>query len=395
MRSTASSRPSSAVLLLFAALALGLAATPRASGAATPQQRLVEARRGARIAAIRAERLAAAASQERDAAERAKAEARAMAARIDATRADIAAARIRLAILEQLLTEQRAALGVVQSPIARLLAALQSLARRPTIVAVAQPGSVDDLVHVRAVLGTALPAVRLRADAVRTALRRTRRLQTGAAQAARALRDGRIRLEAQRVALAKLEATHRRRSQALGRGAIGESDRAIALGERARDLVDSLAESGSAEATALDLAALAGPVPRPLAPGSIPAARVRGAYRLPVRGRLVTGFDAVSDVGVRSRGLTFAVAPDARVVAPAAGIVRYARAFRGYGRIVILDHGDGWTTLLTGLADTGVKPGVHVAAGSRIGTAPGGEDPLITVELRRRGRPVDAAALIG
>lgn len=395
MRITRSSRLSSAALLLFAALALGLAATPRASAAATPQQRLIEARRGARIAAIRAERLAAAASQERDAAERAKAEARAMAARIDATRADIAAARIRLAILEQLLTEQRAALGVVQSPIARLLAALQSLARRPTIVAVAQPGSVDDLVHVRAVLGTALPAVRLRADAVRTALRRTRRLQTGAAQAARALRDGRIRLEAQRVALAKLEATHRRRSQALGRGAIGESDRAIALGERARDLVDSLAESGSAEATAIDLAALAGPVPRPLAPGSIPAARVRGAYRLPVRGRLVTGFDAVSDVGVRSRGLTFAVAPDARVVAPAAGIVRYARAFRGYGRIVILDHGDGWTTLLTGLADTGVRPGARVAAGSRIGTVPGGEDPLITVELRRRGRPVDAAALIG
>jgi septal ring factor EnvC (AmiA/AmiB activator) len=244
VRITASSRLSSAVLLLFAVVAVGLAATPRASAAATPQQRLIEARRGARIAAIRAERLAAAASQERDAAERARAEARAMAARIDATRADIAAARIRLAILEQLLTEQRAALGVVQSPIARLLAALQSLARRPTIVAVAQPGSVDDLVHVRAVLGTALPAVRLRADAVRTALRRTRRLQAGAAQAACALRDGRIRLEAQRVALAKLEATHRRRSQALGRGAIGESDRAIALGERARDLVDSLAESG-------------------------------------------------------------------------------------------------------------------------------------------------------
>ncbi|RZM26742.1 MAG: metalloendopeptidase, partial [Sphingomonas sp.] len=140
--------------------------------------------------------------------------------------------------------------------------------------------------------------------------------------------------------------------------------------------------------------ALAGPVPRPVAPGITPPAPPRDVYRTPVSGRIVTGFDEVSDSGIRSRGLTFATAPRARVVAPAAGTIRYARRFRDYGTIVIIDHADGWTSLVTGLAATIVKPGDRVAIGTPIGTA-AGEDSRITVELRRQGRPVDAAALIG
>jgi septal ring factor EnvC (AmiA/AmiB activator) len=117
-------------------------------------------------------------------------------------------------------------------------------------------------------------------------------------------------------------------------------------------------------------------------------------YRLPVAGRLITGFGTVSEAGVRSRGLTFAVAPGAAVVAPAAGVVRYAQAFRGYGGTVIVDHGAGWTSVLTGLGTLAVRPGGRVRAGAAIGTARRGERRQVTVELRRRGEPVDAAPLI-
>ncbi|MEG8023746.1 peptidoglycan DD-metalloendopeptidase family protein [Sphingomonas aurantiaca] len=115
-------------------------------------------------------------------------------------------------------------------------------------------------------------------------------------------------------------------------------------------------------------------------------------------GRLLTGFDEISDAGVRSRGLTFATAPGARVVAPAAGTIRYARRFRDYGVIVIIDHADGWTSLVTGLAATDAKPGDRVAMGAPLGTAPR-EDPRITVEAPsprppRRSRVVDGRALI-
>ncbi|MES3100993.1 murein hydrolase activator EnvC family protein [Sphingomonas faeni] len=380
-----------AIAALFAAASV--TAQTDAPELATEQQRLVAAKRDAALAAARAAKLAAAATQERNAADKARREEQALAARVTAAEANLATASARVTLVERLLSDQRAKLGRAQAPVARLLAALESLARRPTIVAVAQPGSVDDLVHVRAVLGSALPVVRQRTEAVRIELAETRRLQASATLAAKALADGRARLENDRIALATLEARHRQRSQSLGRGALSESDRALALGERARDLVDGMAATTNAKATAASLIALAGPIPRPIAPGATPPAPLSGVYRTPVAGRLVTGFDEVSDSGVRSRGLTFATAPRARVVAPAAGTVRYARRFRDYGNIVIIDHADGWTSLITGLAATTAKSGNHVAMGAPLGTAPS-EDPRITVELRRRGRPVDVASLI-
>jgi septal ring factor EnvC (AmiA/AmiB activator) len=169
----------------------------------------------------------------------------------------------------------------------------------------------------------------------------------------------------------------------------------LALGERARDLIDRLQAEGAEVATAAELAALPGPVMRPLAAGAQAAARQRDVYRLPVQGRLVTGFGEVSDTGVHSRGLTFAVPPGARVLAPAGGTVRYARAFRGYGGIVIIDHGQGWTSLVTGMSRLIVAPDAVVGQGTPLGIAASGEEPTVTLELRRRGRPVDAAALLG
>jgi septal ring factor EnvC (AmiA/AmiB activator) len=386
-----------AILALAAALAAAVVAD-RAASAPTnepdQQQRLLDAKRDAAAAQSRADALDRAAKGERDAAERARTEEAALAARVTAAQADLAAAAARVALTNQRLADQRARLAEGQRPVARLLAALTSLARRPTVVALAQPGSVDDLVHVRAVLGSALPVIRTRTAGVRAELDTTRKLRESATLAATALRNGRARLEQERTALAMLEAKHRTRATALGRNALSESDRALALGEQARDLLDRMGEEGEARATAAGLAALPGPEPRPLRPNAVLPAPPAGVYRLPVEGRLVTGLDELSDAGVRSRGLTFAVSPGAPVVAPAAGTVRYAGRFRGYGIIVIVDHGGGWTTLVTGLAAAPVSVGQGVAMGTALGTAAHGDDPRVTVELRRRGQPFDIASLV-
>jgi len=376
-------------------LCLGTSAAAQLPSLADQQARLVTAKQEAEAAALRAREFYKLASAERTAAERAKARERALAARVSASEAKLSAAQARAAIVDRLLAEQRARLGAAQAPAARLLAALQSLARRPAVAAIAQPGSVDDLVHVRAVLGSALPQIRAQTASVRAEVITTRRLQRAAALAATGLRQGRATLENDRVALARVEADHRRRSQAMGRNALSESDRALAMGERARDLVDRMAETEDAVATVAALAALPGPAPRPLRLDSAPPAPVNGVYRLPVTGRLITGLGEVSDAGVTSRGLTFVVAPAAPVTAPAGGTVRYAKPFRDYGTIVIIDHGDGWTTLITGLSTTVLTPGMVVAMGDPIGVAGKGEEPEVTIELRRRGEPMDIAALAG
>lgn len=373
-------------------LALALAASAIAQPAGD-RQRLADARREAAAAERRSARLAIAAAAERNAAARAAAAERALAARVTSAEADLHAAQARAVMIEGLLADQRARLAAAQTPTARLLAGLQSLAARPAIVALAQPGSVDDLVHLRAVLGGALPVVRARAAAVRADLERARRLQAQAKLARKALYDGRARLEGERVALARLEAEHRRRSAALRCGSLSESDRALAMGEQARDLIDRMSAAERGQVTAAALAALPGPIPRPLRPGGATQPRPRGPFRLPVAGRLVTGFGELSEAGVRSRGLALAAEPGAVVVAPAGGVVRYARRFRSYGGIVVIDHGTGWISTVTGMARLAVRPGQTVRTGAQIGAARG-EDLPVTVEIRRHGRPVDAAALV-
>lgn len=369
-----------------------------ATDIAGDQRRLAEARAGAADAQARAKALEARAGRERDAAAAADAREQAMAARVAATEAEVRAARARVTLVAGLLDRQRTRLARAQAPLAHLLAAMQDMAARPPIAAVAQPGSVADLAHVRAVFSTIAPVIAERSATVRRELAASRRVEAQAKVAAQALATTSARLEGQRQMLARLEALHRGRADSLGRSAIDESNRALALGEAARDLVDQMAERGTAQATAGELVRLAGPVARPLAPGVKGPEIAAGTYRLPVRGRVAGGFGEISDAGVRARGITLATAPAATVVAPAAGTVRYAAPFRGYGGIVILDHGEGWTSLVTGLGALAVHTGERVEAGAvlgRAGNGRGGAAPRVTVELRRDGRPMDIAALLG
>nr|WP_236697539.1 peptidoglycan DD-metalloendopeptidase family protein [Sphingomonas sp. Leaf357] len=366
------------------------------------QKRLAAAKAQSAAAAARSAALEQQANGERDQARQARQQEAAVAARIQQAEADIAAGQARIDIIRRLLDRQRTKLDQQQGPIVRLVAALQSLARRPVMISVVRPGSLEDIVHVRAVLAGTLPVIRARTVGVRADLARTHRLQADAATAAQALAEARGRMEAQRLALTRLEVEHRLRSRDLGRDALFESDRAIAMGERARDIVDLMDRMGDQASVRESLASLPGPSPRPLRPGEV-ASPVDGPswshaappYRLPVVGKVVTGLGELSEAGVRSRGVTIAAAADATVVAPAAGRVAYAAPFRGYGTIVILDHGGGWTSLVSGLGLASVKVGESIDQGQPIGRAGGGDDPRVTVELRRRGRAVDMTPLVG
>lgn len=390
--------------VLLLALAIGAVGAGVAL-AQTPEDqraRLAEAKAQSAAAAARSAKLEQQAAAERDQAQQARAQEAAVAARIQQAEADITAGQARLAIIDRLLAEQRARLATKQAPVVRLMAALQSLARRPAIISVVQPGSVDDLVHVRAVLANTMPVIRARTADVRADLARTRALQAQAGVATKALAESRTRLVAQRLALTRLEAEHRLRSRALGRDALFESDRAIALGEKARDIVDLMGTIGNQAATREGLESLPGPLPRPPRPGEVAApsdrvasSRAAPPYRLPVQGKIVTGLGEVSEAGVRSRGVTIAPLASAEVVAPAAGRVAFAGPFRAYGSIVIIDHGGGWTSLVSGLGSVSTRIGDKVGQGAPIGQAGGGANPRVTVELRRRDRAIDLTALVG
>lgn len=379
-------------MLPFVALLLSSAAP---ATIAEQRARLAAAKLAAEQATMRSRTLERAAETERDAAVKARRQEAAVAQRITRAEADIAAAQAQVAITDGLLGQARTRLAERQAPLQRLVAALQSMARRPNALAVVRPGSTRDIVHVRAVLGTLAPVVAQRSAAVRAEIARVRKLRADADLAAKGLRDGRASLQTERLALVRMEGEHRLRSRALDRNAMFESDRAIALGEQARDLVDLMEETEAAADTGAVLAQLPGPLPRPATGDETASARFAiPPYRLPAAGRVVEGLGELSRTGVRSRGLTLSTAAGAPVTAPSAGRVLFARKFRGYGIVVILDHGSGWSSALTGLAAVDVKAGDSVEQGAPIGRAATGEDPRVTVELRRRGVPVDLTPLL-
>lgn len=373
-----------------------------ATSLAQERQALLAANRQAQQARQRSADLQRQAAQATQDADRARRAAAALAAKIQASEADIQAAQARIAIVRRLQRVQSARLAERQQPIVRLTAALQMLARRPAALALVQPGSITDAVHMRMVLGSILPVIRERTAGLRQELDRSRQLRMAAEQSATSLRDSRTRLATQQADLRKLETAKRLASQGLRSTASIEGDRAIALGERARDIVDLMNELEAAGAVRARLETLPGPSMRPQQPSAIAAPSAERAtamsgpppYRLPAIGALVTGLGEISDSGARSRGLTIATQPGAQIVAPTAGRIAFADHYRGYGDIVIIDHGQGWTSLITGLGRLSIEVGAQVAQGDPVGAAAVSAQPKVTVELRRNGRPVDIVPLI-
>ena len=375
------------LLLLLVTGATLTASTP------SPQVALRRARAEAGEAASRVKALERRAAVATSRATRARAAQNLAVARIAAAEARISAAEARIRIVEGRGAAQRARLAAAERPTVTLIAGLQTLARRPPALALVQPGSLQDFVRIRALLASTLPAVAARTRTLRAELAAATRIELDATAAAAALRAGRANLDAQRTRLAALEAASLRQSQSFIDAALGEGDRALAMGEDARAIV-SLSRQRQRDAAVLRaLSALPEPLPRPGTRAREPRAGARPTYLLPADGRVLIGAGEISAAGVHARGTMLSVASGAAVVAPAAGRVVYAAPFRSYGAVVIIDHGGGWTTTITGLRSLDVASGASVARGETLGAAPRTR-PEITVELRRAGRPVPIASVL-
>lgn len=370
------------------------------------QAELTRATREGQRAEARAARLAREAEAATEAADRTAREAAALAAQIQASEADIAAARARYSLAQADRQALSRRLADRREPVVRLTGALQTTARRPLALSALQPGSLKELVYVRAVLDSAVPEIRKRTAALRGELDEQRRIEQRAADALASLTSSEQQLQTRRSELAALEARQRIASREARGAAAREGERALALAEEARDLDGLIGELDQAAALRRELAALPGPVMRPAniaasaepdeaapAPKATTAARP-ATFQLPVQGRTIAGFGELRDSGLRATGLSLAPASGALIVAPSAGRIAFAGPYRGFGRIVIIEHPGGWTSLVTGLARVDAEVGDEVIAGAPLGIAEA-EDPSVTIELRRDGEPVNPLNYLG
>lgn len=375
---------------LLGLLALGSMLAASAAGQSDVDA-LREAKRRAAAAEARSEILRQEAANAEATADRLVARRAALGAEIDAANAQIATARARIAVISRRQRAQAVLLGEASAPLLRLNALLQNMTRQPVALLLARPGDRRDYVHLRATMAAIEPVIAARTAALRDQMAMQRELRTQERVAIGALGQARLNLASRSKALVALESTSRGKAFGLNAEAAIEFERAIGQAEHARDLVERIDADRESGQIAADLAVYAGPQPRP--GGAQPRSAAAGAFMLPVAGRVVSGFGELNPTGYRERGIRLAVAPRARIIAPAAGKVTFAGRYRSFGNIVIIEHGNGWATLLTGIERLGVVAGAQVRQGALIGNA-GAEEPEIMVELRRNGRVIDLAALL-
>jgi septal ring factor EnvC (AmiA/AmiB activator) len=128
-----------------------------------------------------------------------------------------------------------------------------------------------------------------------------------------------------------------------------------------------------------------------LAPVHRPVSAARGAFAMPARGKLVSGFDETTALGLSTKGIIIETRASAQIVAPYDGRVAFAGQFREYGLLLIIDHGEGYHTLLAGMGRIDVLLDQQVLAGEPVGVMEAVKDgkPRLYVELRSEGRPIN------
>jgi septal ring factor EnvC (AmiA/AmiB activator) len=362
-----------------------------ASSLDSEQKALREAKAKALKAERRSEFLRQEASNAASTADRIVAQRAVLSAEIAAAEAQIEAANARVAIIARRQRDQRSRLGQESEPMLRLNAALQQMTSRPTALMMAQPGQREDYIHLRAVMATVQPEIIRRTSALRQQIAVQNELRAQELVALRSLGDARSRLKSRRTALARLEGDARGKAGDLSADAAIEFEQAIAQGERARDIVGRIDTQRLSSEKAAELAALDGPILRQA--GEARATSSKMAYILPARGEIVSGFNELNPTGYRERGLRMAVAASSPVMAPAGGKVSFAGRYRSYGQIIIIEHGNGWNTLITSLDAVQVAKGATVMQGAILGKS-GDDTAEIGIELRKNGRVMDIAALL-
>ncbi len=117
--------------------------------------------------------------------------------------------------------------------------------------------------------------------------------------------------------------------------------------------------------------------------------KAKGHLLRPARGPVVTAYGEQMSKGVTSKGIIIKTRSQAQVISPYDGTVIFAGPFRGYGNLIIIEHGQGYLSLLAGLEEVDCELGQMLLAGEPVGQMPESGDARLYVELRKDNHPVN------
>ena len=365
------------------AACLLLAAFPAAAQDRDAVVRQLEQERG------RAAALERRAQQEQNEFERLQTAARAAAAQAMAREDEASALETRLAELDSERGFRESAIATRRGEIAALAGALQRLARQPPEALALEPNTPLEAARTGALVSNMVAHLESQARALKAELDALATARRDAVQAQSDLAASLAGLATER---ARLDIALEARARAVQRLLDERSDTAQRIARLGREAGELLGRIEPAPAALPPVAPLqtARPAVRPI-PSQPADLQGLPSYLWPVRGRIVETWGQALPGGQLARGLTIEPREAASLVAPAEGTVAFAGPFRGYGQILILEHGGGYHSILAQLGRIDATVGQTVASGEPVGRAGTDERglPVVYLELRRHGQPVD------
>ncbi|WP_235890612.1 murein hydrolase activator EnvC family protein [Martelella alba] len=317
-------------------------------------------------------------------------------------------------------------LNAERDVLADVLAALQRMGRDPPPALLVSPGDALASVRSAILLNGVVPELRDKLDGVLADLKALQSVKTelvserdGLAQSLDAIAEEEKRMD---LLMAENDRSRQQSADTLA----AEQSQAEALAAKATDLnslIASLETEISSARNASKLAAeeaarqssmteaqknaareraLSIPPDKNRITPAYPFSDLKDRLILPVDGKILRSYGDPDGTGHNATGITVETRPGALVTAPADGTVVYAGRFRSYGEMVILNVGDGYHIVMTGMDGLKVRQGDFIFSGeplaamgaTRVASAATlaleTEKPTLYIEFRHDGKPVDS-----
>lgn len=338
----------------------------------------------------------------------------------------IAAGEKKLADLGIREDEIRASFKDRRAILAEVLAALQRMGRNPPPALLVSPEDALASVRTAILLGAVVPGIRHETEKLAADLGELLRLRMEGQKETETLvatmssrqeeerRMDMLLVENDRLSRKNtLElATEKRRAEELAARASSMEGLISSLETEIRSVREA-AEKARAEEERLkrlseeqrqkarELAASSSPDKNRIAP-AYAFSDLKQKLELPAAGEILRQFGDPDGTGHEAKGMVIASAPGSLVTAPADGWVVYAGEFRSYGQMIILNTGDGYHMVLSGMDRVSTGQGKFVLSGEplavmgekRVASATAlaleTDRPTLYIEFRKDGKPVDS-----
>ena len=326
-------------------------------------------------------------------------------------------AETRLRPLDAREHEIRSSLDSRRAEVVEVLAALQRAGRRTPPALLVRPEDALQSLRTAILLGSVVPELRARAEALAKDLGELVALRKTIASERDRLAADRDKLRDEQTRLAALVDERQRKQSGMEKDLETESARAITLSKQVdnlQGLISKMEQDLKSAAKAAAAATLQGTPamadgkpdlsglknPARLSP-AVPFASTKGLLALPVNGVKLREFGGSDGAGGAEKGISLATKAGAQVTTPCDGWVVYAGPFRSYGQLLILNAGGGYHVLIAGMGRISVNIGQFVLTGEPVATmgttsqvasilATSASQPVLYVEFRKDGTPIDS-----